>query len=59
MFGALYFGQMEVSGVEVDEDAVTPTGGGGWSYRGPVNLPQRKKPEWKPPVFKKPNPYRW
>lgn len=73
MFGGLYFGQTEFAAVPyvatldlvpVPPDlsldtSVTPTGGGGWSHRGPVKLPQRKAPGFKPPVFKKPNPYRW
>lgn len=58
MFGAQYFGQDEPAVVLIDETA-RPTGGGGWQHRGPVKLPQRKTPEFKPPVFKKPNPYRW
>jgi len=57
MFGAHAFGTEEFA--VVAEVTVPVTGGGGWSHRGPVKLPQRKSPEWKPPVFKKPNPYRW
>jgi hypothetical protein len=58
MFGAPMFAESPFGGTPADAPAV-PTGGGGWSHRGPVKLPQRKSPEWKPPVFKKPNPYRW
>lgn len=59
MFGAHAFGTEEFAVIAEDIEAVTATGGGGWSHRGPVRLPQRRRPEWKPPVFKKPNPYRW
>lgn len=60
MFGAHYFGQVPFAGVAATAESTTgPRGGGGWQHRGPVKLPQRKSPEWKPPTFKKINPYRW
>lgn len=59
MFGAQYFGQEDFGGVVTQSTATTPTGGGGWSHRGNVVLPQRRKtglPELpklpKPPYYR-------
>lgn len=53
-----YCGQIPLAGAQLLTVTVR-TGGGGWSHRGRVTLPQRKTPGFKPPVFKKPSPYRW
>ena len=57
MFGAHYFGQEEPASTEIT--ATTPTGGGGWSHRGKVVLPVKRKsglPELpklpKPPYYR-------
>ena len=43
MFGAQYAGQEDFGGVVSALPPVTSTGGGGWSHRGAVVLPQKRK----------------
>ena len=56
--GTFYCGQIPLAGAQLVTVVVT-TGSGGWTHRGPIKLPERKKPGFKPVSFKKPNPYRW
>ena len=59
MFGAQYFGQAPFATSEGTAVPIRPAGGGGWTHRAPVTLPERKTPEFKPPKFQKPKPYSW
>ena len=43
MFGAQYFGQEDAGGVVTEYVVTTASGGGGWTHRGPVTLPKRRK----------------